>query len=152
VGFYQDIEGTDQWIEEFIVDSLDEMENVRQRTTVGDFAELQAAYALHQGDNAHARPIRRTHARPCSLGGDRMLSRARALSSPRPTDCELRSGPSSRDRQLDRRAVGRAPRHLLVPATQGTIRSAKIATAIPSHAVRLIPVNESQIALPPLEM
>jgi MFS family permease len=49
-GFYQDIEGTDRWIEEFIVDSLDEMESVRQRTTVGDFAELQAAYALHQGD------------------------------------------------------------------------------------------------------
>jgi hypothetical protein len=48
-GFYQDIEGTDRWIEEFIVDSLDEMESVRQRTTVGDFAELQAAYALHQG-------------------------------------------------------------------------------------------------------
>lgn len=49
-GFYQDIDGTDRWIEEFIVDSLDEMESVRQRTTVGDFAELQAAYALHQGD------------------------------------------------------------------------------------------------------
>jgi hypothetical protein len=49
-GLYQDIDGTDRWIEEFIVDSLDEMENVRQRTTVGDFAELQAAYALHQGD------------------------------------------------------------------------------------------------------
>jgi predicted MFS family arabinose efflux permease len=49
-GLYQDIVGSDRWIEEFIVDSLDEMENIRQRTTVGDFAELQEAYALHSGD------------------------------------------------------------------------------------------------------
>jgi predicted MFS family arabinose efflux permease len=49
-GLYQDIVGSDQWIEEFVVDSLDEMENIRQRTTVGDFAALQEAYALHKGD------------------------------------------------------------------------------------------------------
>jgi predicted MFS family arabinose efflux permease len=49
-GLYQDIVGSDRWIEEFIVDSLDEMENIRQRTTVADFAALQEAYALHSGD------------------------------------------------------------------------------------------------------
>jgi predicted MFS family arabinose efflux permease len=49
-GLYQDIIEADRWIEEFIVDSLDEMENIRQRTTVADFAALQEAYALHKGD------------------------------------------------------------------------------------------------------
>jgi hypothetical protein len=49
-GLYQDLVKSDRWIEEFIVDSLDEMENIRQRTTVADFAALQEAYALHRGD------------------------------------------------------------------------------------------------------
>jgi hypothetical protein len=49
-GLYQDLVESDRWIEEFIVDSLDEMENIRQRTTVADFAALQGAYALHKGD------------------------------------------------------------------------------------------------------
>ena len=49
-GLYQDLVGSDRWIEEFIVDSLDEMERIRQRTTVADFAALQEAYALHKGD------------------------------------------------------------------------------------------------------
>jgi hypothetical protein len=48
-GLYQDITEADRWIEEFIVDSLEEMENIRQRTTVADFAALQEAYALHKG-------------------------------------------------------------------------------------------------------
>jgi hypothetical protein len=62
-GVYGDISQPGRWIEEFIVDSLDEMERIRQRTTVADFAVLQEVYALHKGE-APAPTIRRLVAPP----------------------------------------------------------------------------------------
>lgn len=48
-GIYEDIAKPGSWREEFVVDSLTEMERIRQRTTTSDYALLQQVYALHQG-------------------------------------------------------------------------------------------------------
>lgn len=49
-GLYENAAGPGKWHEGFVVDSLDEMERIRQRTTTADFAILKEVYALHQGD------------------------------------------------------------------------------------------------------
>lgn len=51
-GIYENLASPGQWHEGFVVDSIDEMERIRQRTTTADYAVLQKLYALHRGDGA----------------------------------------------------------------------------------------------------
>jgi MFS family permease len=48
-GIYEDLAQPGRWLEEFVVDSVSEMERIRQRTTAADYALLQQVYALHEG-------------------------------------------------------------------------------------------------------
>lgn len=50
-GVYEDIAKPGRWHEQFIIDTLAEMEVVRQHTTTADHLVLQQVYALHQGSN-----------------------------------------------------------------------------------------------------
>jgi MFS family permease len=51
-GIYEDLAQPGRWVEEFVVDSVAEMERIRQRTTAADYALLQQVYALHEGSGA----------------------------------------------------------------------------------------------------